>query len=59
MSFSIRPSGNDQSLVVACPPPFAAKFLARRLANFLNVHPDIDLRLAISLDNVDYDRGYR
>jgi LysR family glycine cleavage system transcriptional activator len=45
---------NTECLEIACPPPFAAKFLAPRLSQFITDHPDLNVRLVVGLEKVDY-----
>ena len=42
---AIRPMPATNALVVMCDPPFAAKWLAPRLHNFVATYPDIDVRV--------------
>ncbi len=49
-----RPVAESKSLVVACGPPFAAKWLVPRLGDFSNTHPDLELRIAANFALMDY-----
>lgn len=42
---AIRPDPATNALVVLCDPPFASKWLAPRLHNFVSTYPDIDVRV--------------
>ncbi len=43
-----------ECLVIACPPPFAAKFLAPRIGTFIAQNPGLDVRLSVDVNKVDY-----
>lgn len=45
---------SDNCLTVACGPPFASKWLAPRLAGFIEAHPHLSIRLDARFDVVDY-----
>lgn len=47
---------NPNSIVVACYPTFAARWLLPRWSRFFNLHPEIDVQLATSLNDVDFRR---
>ncbi len=49
--FSPGPSG---TLTVSVSPNFAAKWLVPRLARFSATHPEIDLRIAATVEHVDF-----
>lgn len=51
---SVKPVTENRTLVVACGPPFAAKWLVPRLSGFLKAHPDIDIRISSSFSKLDY-----
>ncbi|MEM8941639.1 MAG: LysR substrate-binding domain-containing protein [Pseudomonadota bacterium] len=51
----VRPRQREQCIVVACGPPFAAKFLTPRLAPFLDTHPDLEVRLVSDFRRMDYE----
>jgi LysR family glycine cleavage system transcriptional activator len=52
--FSRRESG---TLTVSVSPNFAAKWLLHRLGRFNTAHPQIDLRIAASIEHVDFAQG--
>ncbi|HEY5701413.1 MAG TPA: transcriptional regulator GcvA [Gammaproteobacteria bacterium] len=49
-------SVTGDALMVSAPPAFAVRWLAPRLGNLWNVHPDLDLRLSeiTGLDDIDF-----
>lgn len=49
-------ASDDRSLTVTAGPAFTSKWLAPRLYDFAQAHPDIELRVAASLRLVDFDR---
>jgi len=51
---SVNPEQQGKSLLVACGPPFAAKWLVPRLPSFLAMHPDININITSSFDLMDY-----
>ncbi len=51
---SIMPISQTNTLIVACAPSFAAKWLVPRLWQFLEMHPDIDIRISSSFSKLDY-----
>ncbi|NKB50254.1 MAG: transcriptional regulator GcvA [Alphaproteobacteria bacterium] len=48
-----RAARTDQVVVVTMAPHFAAKWLAPRLARFIERHPNIDLRISAGMTNID------
>lgn len=51
---AIVPVNSEQSLIVACAPSFASKWLAPRLSEFLERHPEIDIKITCSFSKLDY-----
>ncbi len=51
-----RRTGEGRSLTVTAGPAFTAKWLAPRLYDFAQAHPDIQLRLSAGLSILDFDR---
>ena len=51
---SVRVNSDDNSIVVACGPPFAAKWLTPRLPKFLSKYPQINIKITSSFDLLDY-----
>jgi LysR family glycine cleavage system transcriptional activator len=51
---SVQPEEHENSLLVACGPPFAAKWLVPRLPRFLADNPEIDIRITSSFEFLDY-----
>ncbi|MGD9339922.1 MAG: LysR substrate-binding domain-containing protein [Chromatiales bacterium] len=49
-----RPLAESKTLVVACRPPFAAKWLVPRLGGFADAYPDLELRIAANFTLLDY-----
>ncbi len=49
-----RPATESKSLVVACGPPFASKWLVPRLGEFADAYPDLELRIAANFTLLDY-----
>lgn len=47
---------NPNRIVVACYPTFAARWLLPRWSRFFDRHPEIDVQLATSLTDVDFER---
>src|SRR5947209_107732 len=47
---------NAGVLTVSTSPDFAAKWLVRRLGNFAEAHPGIDLRISATMHHVDFAR---
>jgi LysR family transcriptional regulator, glycine cleavage system transcriptional activator len=47
---------NSRVLTVSTSPDFAAKWLVRRLGQFADSHPDIDLRVSATAHHVDFAR---
>lgn len=47
---------DDRSLTVTAGPAFTSKWLAPRLYDFAQAHPEIELRVAASLRLMDFDR---
>lgn len=45
----VMETGDGQILVVSAPPGFTAKWLVPRLYRFLELHPDLDVRVSASL----------
>lgn len=52
-----RQIGGETSLTVTAGPAFTSKWLAPRLYEFANAHPEIDLRLSATLRVLDVTRG--
>jgi LysR family glycine cleavage system transcriptional activator len=50
----LDPQQAESTLTIACPPPFAAKFLAPRIGNFLSRHPELQVDFKVSLEKIDY-----
>lgn len=46
----------SQVLALYCPPSFAAKWLGPRLPGFMQVHPEINIRLTSGADPIDLTR---
>jgi LysR family glycine cleavage system transcriptional activator len=55
-SKALGPQSNDHVLTVSCSPNFASKWLVPRLGEFIDAHPDIDLRISAALQHVTFDR---
>jgi LysR family transcriptional regulator, glycine cleavage system transcriptional activator len=53
----IRGRTQDRHLTVSVSPSFAHKWLGPRIGRFAAAHPEIDLRLAASIEHVDLVRG--
>lgn len=51
---SVMPISQSKTLIVACAPSFAAKWLVPRLWHFLETHPDVDIRISSSFSKLDY-----
>lgn len=51
---AVRPVTDSNTIVFACPPPFASKWLIPRLTELMEVQPDIDLRINASYKLIDY-----
>lgn len=51
----VGPAAPDNRLVVGSGPSFAAKWLAPRLHDFVDAHPDLDIRIAASLSIAAFD----
>ncbi|MEM9304995.1 MAG: LysR substrate-binding domain-containing protein [Pseudomonadota bacterium] len=49
-------SPDDDRIVVACGPPFAAKWLVPRLGKLLELNPDADIRVAANFELLEYDQ---
>src|SRR5436305_14689609 len=47
---------NAGVLTVSTSPDFAAKWLVHRLGNFIDAHPEIDLRVSAAMHHVDFAR---
>ena len=54
---SVKPAEEQRTLMVACGPPFAAKWLVPRLGDFIQKHPDIDIRISSSFRKEDYGKS--
>ena len=54
---AIRFTGRPDVLTVSVLPSFATKWLAPRLAAFLDAHPTVDLRISASRQLTDFDDG--
>ncbi len=52
----LRPEDDDGALTVSAIATFAAKWLVPRLADFQELHPEIDVRLTTSTNLVDFER---
>ncbi len=52
----IRPDDDGRGLTVSAIATFAAKWLVPRLADFQDLHPEIDVRITTSTALVDFDR---
>lgn len=52
----IRPEDDGRGLTVSAIATFAAKWLVPRLADFQDLHPDIDVRITTSTALVDFNR---
>ena len=52
---ALRPQTDDRVLTVSCSPNFASKWLVPRLGEFLDTHPDIDLRISAAVQHVAFD----
>ncbi len=52
---ALRPQSDDHVLTVSCSPNFASKWLVPRLGEFIDSHPDIDLRISAALQHVTFD----
>ena len=50
---ALRPPGPRRALAVHCAPSFAAKWLSPRLADFMQAHPSITIRMSSSAEPVD------
>ncbi|HVE54473.1 MAG TPA: LysR substrate-binding domain-containing protein [Ramlibacter sp.] len=53
----VRSTGHDKPITVTCTPGFASFWLIPRLAHFTAAHPDVDVRIAATLELVDLQRG--
>ncbi|MBE7368352.1 LysR substrate-binding domain-containing protein [Ramlibacter pallidus] len=53
----VRSTGTRRPLTVTCTPGFASFWLIPRLAHFTAVHPDVDVRIAATLEIVDLQRS--
>lgn len=52
---AVEPVGaNTRTLTVSVSPNFAAKWLVPRLGEFLEAHPDIDLRISAAMRHIDF-----
>ena len=51
---AVKPADETSTLVVACGPPFAAKWLVPRLGRLLEQHPELDIRIAAAFGRLDY-----
>jgi len=49
-----RSDATNSSLTVTVSPNFAGKWLVPRLGDFLEAHPDIDLRISASMRHIDF-----
>lgn len=47
---------NPNRIVVACYPTFAARWLLPRWSRFFDRHPEVDVQLMTSLNDVDFER---
>jgi LysR family glycine cleavage system transcriptional activator len=52
---NIKATAESGVLTVSVAPSFAAKWLVPRLEDFRNAHPDIDVRVAASMQLVDFE----
>lgn len=53
----VSPQSQDGHLVVASSPSFAVKWLQPRLIDFLQVHPNVKIRLATLSENEDFQNN--
>jgi DNA-binding transcriptional LysR family regulator len=53
----VRSTTRERPLTVTCTPGFASFWLIPRLARFTAAHPDVDVRIAATLELVDLQRG--
>jgi DNA-binding transcriptional LysR family regulator len=53
----VRSTAERRPLTVTCTPGFASFWLIPRLARFTAAHPDVDVRIAATLELVDLERG--
>lgn len=53
----VRGTTAQPQVTITCTPGFASFWLIPRLARFTADHPDVDVRIAASLDLVDLERG--
>ena len=51
---ALRPQSDDKVLTVSCSPNFATKWLVPRLGEFIDSHPDLDLRISAALQHVTF-----
>jgi len=51
---ALRPQNDDHVLTVSCSPNFASKWLVPRLGEFIDSHPDLDLRISAALQHVNF-----
>ncbi len=51
---AVTPVQENSTLIVACGPPFAAKWLVPRLGQFLALHPGADIRVTSGFTLLDY-----
>ncbi|MGV3572213.1 MAG: LysR substrate-binding domain-containing protein [Ramlibacter sp.] len=53
----IRPAPVSRQVAITCTPGFASFWLIPRLARFTATHPQVDVRIAASLEIYDLERG--
>jgi DNA-binding transcriptional LysR family regulator len=53
----VRSTAARQQLTVTCTPGFASFWLIPRLVRFTAAHPEVDVRIAATLELVDLERG--
>ncbi len=53
----VRSTAGRRQLTLTCTPGFASFWLIPRLARFTTAHPEVDVRIAATLDLVDLERG--
>ncbi len=51
---SLNAAGDPNILVVSTSPGLTAKWLARRMYRFADIHPDVDVRISSSLTNANF-----
>ncbi|MEM9317150.1 MAG: LysR family transcriptional regulator, partial [Pseudomonadota bacterium] len=51
---AVTPVNEKRTLMVACGPPFAAKWLVPRLGQFMEIMPEADIRVTSGFSKLDY-----